>query len=83
MLAELLLRPTAAPELTSLVWAMGKGLGEYLLQQVGWVLQDADTLAGHHSLRTVLKRRFRSLLKSELLVGHGSVASSVIRACND
>ena len=68
VLAQLLVQPGSAAALARLTWALGPGLGEYLLQQVGWVLQDADTLLGHHSLRSVLKRRFGGLLTPEQLV---------------
>lgn len=62
MLAQFLLRPGEAAELAAIVWSLGRGLGEYLLQQIEWVLADPDTLLGHHSLQDVLRRRFGSLL---------------------
>lgn len=68
VLAELLLQPRGATDLAALVWSAGRGLGEYLLQQAEWVLQDADTLLGHQPLHSVLKRRFGALLTSEQLV---------------
>jgi len=62
VLAELLVNPEGAAGLARLTWALGRGLGEYLLQQTDWVLQDMDTLMGHHTLRSVLLRRFGALL---------------------
>ena len=62
MLAELLLNPKRAAGLARLTWALGRGLGEYLLQQTDWVLQDVDTLMGHNTLHSVLLRRFGALL---------------------
>lgn len=39
VLAELAARPEAAPTLAALCVDLGKELGEYLLQQLDWVLQ--------------------------------------------
>ena len=46
--------------LTRLTWSLGNGLGEYLLQQIDWVLQDTDTLYGSHRLESVLTRRLKT-----------------------
>jgi hypothetical protein len=35
----LLARPEAAAAHSRLAWALGRGIGEYLLQQVDWALQ--------------------------------------------
>ena len=50
-------RPHAAASLGRLAWALGKGVGEYLLQQVGWALQDTATLTASTPLPQVLQRR--------------------------
>ena len=39
VLAALLARPGEAALLGRLAWALGRGVGEYLLQQAQWALQ--------------------------------------------
>ncbi len=39
VLAMLLTRPRAAAAHSRLAWALGRGIGEYLLQQADWALQ--------------------------------------------
>lgn len=39
LLAQLLTRPSCASIYTALAWRLGRGVGEYLLQQVDWILQ--------------------------------------------
>lgn len=39
VLAELAVRPGSAATLVRLTWAMGRGLGEHLLQLQQWALQ--------------------------------------------
>ncbi|KAK9823129.1 hypothetical protein WJX72_000476 [[Myrmecia] bisecta] len=57
VLAQLLVRPQAAPSYSKLAWQLGRGVGEYLLQQVDWILLDPDTLLGHKTLAQALQRR--------------------------
>ncbi|KAK9833174.1 hypothetical protein WJX74_009386 [Apatococcus lobatus] len=37
--------------------SLKRGILDYLLQQIGWILQDGSTLWGHHDLAQVLHRR--------------------------
>lgn len=39
VLATLLEKPEKGALLARLVWALGRGIGEYLLQQADWLLQ--------------------------------------------
>ncbi|GAB4822184.1 hypothetical protein N2152v2_009230 [Parachlorella kessleri] len=57
ILAELAERPQSAGVLCALCSEAGRGLADYLLQQLDWVLQDGDSVMGRHSLAAVLARR--------------------------
>ena len=52
-------RPHRGAALGRLAWALGRGVGEYLLQQLGWTLQDVHTLSGQLPLIHTLKQRCR------------------------
>ena len=77
MLAQLLSRPEQGALLPRLALSLGKGLHEYLLQQVDWVLQDMDSLLGNHSLNAVLHKRFGSLLAATSKVSFCTPPSSL------
>ncbi|GAQ91392.1 hypothetical protein KFL_007770030 [Klebsormidium nitens] len=55
VLTRLLLRPAAAPLYSQLAHALGRGFGDYLIQQVRWALEGADMLQGRKSLRQLLE----------------------------
>ncbi|KAK9916244.1 hypothetical protein WJX75_000426 [Coccomyxa subellipsoidea] len=57
VLATLLKQPGKGALIARLTWALGRGIGEYLLQQTDWVLQDLSSLLGHMSLAEVLLKR--------------------------
>ncbi|CAL8467360.1 g6897 [Coccomyxa elongata] len=57
VLATLLEKPEKGALLARLTWALGHGIGEYLLQQADWLLQDSSSLLGHMSLGDVLRKR--------------------------
>ena len=47
----------AAVQTSEVLSLLGRGILEYLLQQVSWILQDGSTLWGRNCLASVLKRR--------------------------
>jgi hypothetical protein len=53
VLAQLLVKPGAAALYSRITWALGRGVGEYLLQQADWMLQDVETLLGASPLSRV------------------------------
>ncbi|BDA40350.1 probable mediator of RNA polymerase II transcription subunit 12 at N-terminal half [Coccomyxa sp. Obi] len=57
VLATLLEQPGKGALTARLTWALGRGIGEYLLQQADWLLQDTSSLLGHMSLADVLRKR--------------------------
>eukprot|EP00884_Botryococcus_braunii_P019729 jgi/Botrbrau1/643/Bobra.0161s0032.1 len=57
VLAQLLYRPDAGAQYSWLTWELGRGIGEYLLQQASWMLQDVETLTGNTPLSRVIQRR--------------------------
>ena len=52
-------RPHKGAALGRLAWSLGKGVGEYLPQQLSWTFNDVQTLAGQLSLAQVLEQRCR------------------------
>ena len=52
-------QPRKAAALGRLAWVLGRGVGEYLLQQLSWTLQDVQTLSGQQPLAQVLQQRCR------------------------
>ena len=61
-MAAILARPGSAAVYAHLAWALGTGLGQYLLQVVDWILQDPGTLLGTCPLALALARRCASVL---------------------
>ena len=59
VLLEVAERPGSAAALARLAWALGRGVGEYLLQQLSWTLLDVQTLSGQLPLIQVLQQRCR------------------------
>lgn len=64
VLATVLSRPEHGALLSRQASALGCGIGEYLLQQADWVLQDSDSLLGHMSLAEVLCKRCRASVRA-------------------
>ena len=49
--------PIEAVLVAEVLWTLRRGILEYLLQQIAWILQDGSTLWGRDGLADVLQQR--------------------------